>query len=271
MEFRQAETIGGYAPAPSDRTSVRRSPLNTEHPLHRELLFTRAKLADAVADRALLREKIELLESNMLRIQKFAHHDELTGLPNRRLLEDRYVLAVARSDRLRDNVALLFIDIDGFKSINDTFGHGIADSILQQLAARLLTCIRASDTACRYGGDEFVVLLSENHGRVDAVATATKIRQRLSAPFMVESQAIDLSVSIGLAMYPADGPELGGLIKAADRDMYRGKGEPPGGSNVERDRALNYAALSGNRRTKRAAAPTRQPTGRTIGSKSSSS
>jgi diguanylate cyclase len=188
----------------------------------------RARLTEVVADRAALLAQIEILEHDIKAVQKFAYHDELTGLPNRRLLEDRYGVAVARSDRQRDNVALLFIDIDGFKKINDAFGHSVADRILQQFAERLVGCVRTSDTACRYGGDEFVVLLSDCDGRANAVATATKIRDRLSAPFVFDSQTLDLFVSIGIALYPIDGPELGSLIRAADSDMYRGKGERDG-------------------------------------------
>jgi diguanylate cyclase (GGDEF)-like protein len=193
-----------------------------------ELSRMRARLTEAFADRASLFAQIEFLEDNIKTVQKFAYHDELTGLPNRRLLEDRYGLAVARSDRQRDNVALLFIDIDGFKKINDAFGHSVADRILQLFADRLVGCIRASDTACRYGGDEFVVLLSDSNGRADAVATATKIRERLRAVFVADSQTLDISVSIGIALYPIDGPELGSLIRAADSDMYRGKGDRDG-------------------------------------------
>jgi diguanylate cyclase (GGDEF)-like protein len=229
----QAEAFVGNAPTSSNRAPpARRYRLSLENalslsrffrPFHRKILRIREKLADVVADRSALLAKIEILEHNMQRVQKFAYHDELTGLPNRRLLEDRYRLAVSISGRQRDNVALLFIDINRFKSINDAFGHDFADRVLQQLSLRLTVCIRASDTACRYGGDEFVVLLSGNQERAAAGATAAKIRERLSEPFVVDSQTIELEVSIGMALYPIDGPELGSLVKAADSEMYRGK------------------------------------------------
>jgi diguanylate cyclase (GGDEF)-like protein len=250
----QAEAVGRSAPASSDRAPpARRYRLSFENaislsrffrPFYRQILRIQEKLADVVADRSALLAKIEILEHDMQRVQKFAHHDELTGLPNRRLLEDRYRLAVAISERQRDNVALLFIDIDRFKSINDTFGHDFADRVLQQLALRLTACIRASDTACRYGGDEFVVLLSGNQGRAAAVATAAKIRERLSVPFVVDSQTIELEVSIGTALYPIDGPELSNLVKAADTEMYRRKGRSAGSSKSKRDRATENEAFT---------------------------
>jgi diguanylate cyclase (GGDEF)-like protein len=142
-------------------------------------------------------------------------------------------MAVARSERQRDSIALLFIDIDGFKRINDEFGHPVGDGILRQVAERLVACIRASDTACRYGGDEFVVLLSDSHARADAASMAAHIRELMSLPFVVDAVAVSLAVSIGIAMYPSDGPELCKLIRAADAEMYRAKrADAPGGYAV---------------------------------------
>jgi diguanylate cyclase (GGDEF)-like protein len=197
--------------------------------LQRELSVTRARLAEANADRALLLETVSILEHDLQKVQELAYHDELTGLPNRRLLKDRYKLAVARSDRQRENVGLLIVDIDKFKSVNDTYGHGAADRLLQLVAKRLLRCTRASDTACRYGGDEFVVLLSDCNEGMDAAAA--KIRGRLSAPFLIESASLAISVSIGAALYPADGTALSSLIRAADTNIYCRKA---GGSKVSR-------------------------------------
>jgi diguanylate cyclase (GGDEF)-like protein len=249
----QAEAASSNAPAPGNRAAASGNRLSFGNliplsrffrPMRRELAWTQARLADVIADRSALQERIEILEHNMQAVQKFAHHDELTGLPNRRLLEDRYALAVARSQRQRDNVALLFIDIDKFKSINDRFGHGFADCVLQQMALRLTSCIRASDTACRFGGDEFVVLFSGSQKRADAVSTAAKIRDRLSEPFLVDRKTIQITASIGLALYPIDGPGLGDLVKAADTDMYRRKCESLGDSKSKRDRALENEAFT---------------------------
>ena len=111
--------------------------------------------------------------------RRFSHYDQLTGLPNRTLLLDRFNQAAARAARQRKQVALLFLDLDGFKSINDMLGHAAGDRLLQQVAARLTASIRTSDTACRYGGDEFVVLLPELECGESAVAACEKIRAHL--------------------------------------------------------------------------------------------
>lgn len=213
-------------------------------PFGRELSATRKKVAELVADRALLLARISILEHDLKKTERFACHDALTGLPNRRLLEERYALAIARSARRGDDVALLFIDIDDFKKVNDTFGHGVADNILQRFAARLASSIRVSDTACRYGGDEFVVLLSDCRGAYEAAATAANIRQRLSTPFAVDNLRLELAVSIGVALYSADGPELGRLMVAADANMYRSKGEVSGDLGAQSDCAAGSDTCS---------------------------
>jgi diguanylate cyclase (GGDEF)-like protein len=160
-----------------------------------------------------------------MQARRFAHHDELTGLPNRRLLLDRYNQAVALAARQDRRVALLFLDLDDFKRINDVYGHGAGDSILQQVAVRLRACIRSSDTACRYGGDEFVVLLPELEGRRNAVAAAGKIRTRLAAPYIIDGAEITVTASIGIAVYPVDGLEYGDLMRVTDGFMYRDKAD----------------------------------------------
>ncbi len=109
-------------------------------------------------ERSLLHERIALLQKALEEAHRFAHHDELTGIPNRRLLEDRFEQATTRSDRHGKQMAVLFLDIDGFKRINDAHGHTVGDGLLRQIAARLVKCVRTSDTVCRYGGDEFVAL-----------------------------------------------------------------------------------------------------------------
>jgi diguanylate cyclase (GGDEF)-like protein len=228
----RAEQASSTGPETSRHASANGSPpsISAEHPImrelnsfRRELALARVKLEDIAADRASLVAKIEILERGIQSVHRIAHHDELTGLPSRRLLEDRYDVAVARSERQRDNLALLFIDIDEFKSINDSFGHLVGDGILRQFADRLVACIRASDTACRYGGDEFVVLLADNRARSDAAAVAVEIRKLMSMQFMVDAVALSVTASIGIALYPADGEKLSCLIRAADSDMYRVK------------------------------------------------
>jgi len=154
---------------------------------------------------SVLRQEVDRLAQAIAQARKFAHHDPLTGLPNRFLLLDRFKQAVARADRQHKQVVLLFLDLDGFKSINDALGHAGGDRLLQQVAARLAACIRASDTACRYGGDEFVVLLPEFEGQESAVAAAEKIRAHLGTPYVVDGTAIQVTTSIGMAIYPIDG------------------------------------------------------------------
>ncbi len=167
--------------------------------------------------------EIRALDQAVAKAHRFAYRDELTGLPNRRLLLDRFDQAAAQAQRQHQQVALLFLDIDGFKLINDRFGHAAGDSVLQQFAARLTQCIRQSDTACRPGGDEFVILLPaiENEGNIAAVTR--KIRANLSAYYVVANTRIKVSASFGKAVYPVNGRTYGDLIKASDSDMYRSK------------------------------------------------
>jgi diguanylate cyclase (GGDEF)-like protein len=176
----------------------------------------------------LLRHQVALLQRTVAQTRRFACHDELTGLPNRRLLSDRYNQAVALAARRKRRVALLFLDLDGFKQVNDVHGHAAGDSILQQFAMRLRACVRTSDTACRYGGDEFVVLLPELDGRESAQAAAEKIRDRLSIPYIVDGVEITVTASIGVAVYPVDGREYGDLLRVTDGFMYRDKARDAG-------------------------------------------
>ncbi len=172
---------------------------------------------------ALLKQEIVVLEHAAAQTRQFAYHDELTGLPNRRLLLDRYNQAVALAARQHRQVALLFLDLDRFKCINDAFGHAVGDRLLQQVAARLIACIRTSDTACRFGGDEFVILLPEFEGQESAIAVEEKIRAHLATPYVIDGTAIGMTVSIGMAVYPVDGHEYGNLIQVSDLAMYRSK------------------------------------------------
>jgi diguanylate cyclase (GGDEF)-like protein len=176
----------------------------------------------------LLRHQVALLQRTVAQARRFACHDELTGLPNRRLLLDRYNQAVALAARRGRRVALLFLDLNGFKKVNDVHGHAAGDSILQQFAVRLRACVRTSDTACRYGGDEFVVLLPELEGRESAVAVAEKIRDRVAIPYIVDGVEITVTASIGVAVYPVDGRDYGDLMRVTDSFMYRDKARDAG-------------------------------------------
>jgi len=170
-----------------------------------------------------IRQRFLRLAQKAAQVRHVAYHDELTGLPNRSLLLDRFTQAVAQAARQDTQVALLFLDLDGFKSVNDRLGHAAGDNLLQQVAGRLAACIRASDTACRYGGDEFVIMLPEVDRQESAATVAGKIRAHLAAPFVVDGSTITLTASIGTAVYPVDGQNYRDLIHQSDIGMYRGK------------------------------------------------
>jgi diguanylate cyclase (GGDEF)-like protein/PAS domain S-box-containing protein len=152
-----------------------------------------------------------------------AYHDALTELPNRRLFVERLELSLLAAKRARGNVAVLFIDLDRFKTINDTLGHSVADALLLEIAQRLRSCVRQTDTVARYGGDEFTVILPDLHQPEDAAQVAEKILERVVEPVVVGSTSIEVSVSIGIAVHPYDGTDIDTLLRNADDAMYRAK------------------------------------------------
>lgn len=158
--------------------------------------------------------------------ESFAHlatHDALTGLANRFLLLEQMGKACARAEREGGGAALLLLDLDGFKAVNDRLGHAAGDALLRRIAERLQGLCRAADTAARLGGDEFVLLL-EDLSRADAVAaTAERILQSLAAPISLQGEEVRVGVSIGIALYPADGADPGVLLRHADLALYRAK------------------------------------------------
>ncbi|ADV82888.1 putative bifunctional diguanylate cyclase/phosphodiesterase [Terriglobus saanensis] len=152
-----------------------------------------------------------------------AEHDFLTGLPNRMLLHDRVSQAIALAIRQQHKVALLFIDVDGFKHINDSLGHPAGDKLLQSLAHRLVGCVRSSDTVSRQGGDEFVVLLSSVRLAEDTAVAAKKLLAAIADPHLVDRRDLHVTASIGVSVYPDDGTDAETLIKNADTAMYQAK------------------------------------------------
>ncbi len=152
-----------------------------------------------------------------------AQHDFLTGLPNRMLLNDRVSQAIAASSRHHGIVAVLFLDLDGFKHINDSLGHPIGDKLLQSVAARLTETLRGSDTVSRQGGDEFVVLLSDIQHAEDAAFTAKRLLQAVAAPHSIDDHDLHVTTSIGISVHPDDGMDGETLIKNADTAMYHAK------------------------------------------------
>lgn len=157
------------------------------------------------------------------RIRYMALHDALTGLPNRLLFEDRLGTTVAQARRHKSRAAVLMLDLDRFKHINDSLGHHIGDELLEQFAMRLRTCLRETDTAARLGGDEFAVCLPDLASRQDAETVASKILEVLQAPFEIDQHELRIGSSVGIACYPEDGTDHGTLLRAADTAMYDAK------------------------------------------------
>lgn len=157
-------------------------------------------------------------------IRFLAYHDELTGLPNRALLDERLARALAHSGRAGTKVAVMFIDLDRFKDVNDTFGHHFGDRLLQEAARRLLSCLRARvDTVSRRGGDEFVILVKDVGPAREVAALAERMVAELSAPYVLNGVALNVTVSIGISIFPDDGADAETLIKNADSAMYQAK------------------------------------------------
>jgi diguanylate cyclase (GGDEF)-like protein len=158
-----------------------------------------------------------------LQMSHLAAHDFLTDLPNRMLLHDRLTQAIASARRHGHHLAVLFLDLDRFKHVNDSLGHEIGDNLLQSVAARLATCVRRSDTVSRQGGDEFLILLSEIERADDAAAVARKVIAAVTAPHAVADHDLHVTTSIGISIFPDDGPDAETLIKSADTAMYCAK------------------------------------------------
>ena len=158
-----------------------------------------------------------------LRVQYLALHDSLTGLPNRVLLEDRLTQAIALARRSEMSVAVLMLDLDRFKNVNDSFGHYVGDRLLEAVSVRLQACLRESDTVARLGGDEFVIAISMVTSNKDVETVAQKILATLGEPFEIESHSLQISASVGISMYPANGENPDALLQFADAAMYQAK------------------------------------------------
>lgn len=159
------------------------------------------------------------------KIEYLAHHDFLTGLPNRTLLEDRLRQALGRAERNKSNMAVAFIDLDKFKSVNDTLGHDVGDRLLKMVSARIQTCLRRTDTISRQGGDEFVLLIEDFSDAADITNIAKKLLTSLSEPYHLDDRVVSVTSSIGISQYPADGVTVPELMKHADVAMYHAKNQ----------------------------------------------
>lgn len=158
------------------------------------------------------------------KIKYLAYHDQLTELPNRELFYDRLSQAISQAKRKHMRLALLFLDLDGFKAVNDSYGHEAGDGVLQTVARRLQACVRGVDTVARLGGDEFIIILSEVEKTEDVPGVAAKIIQKLEEPILLnDAHQCSIGASIGIAIYPEDGYEIDKLMSAADSAMYESK------------------------------------------------
>jgi diguanylate cyclase (GGDEF)-like protein/PAS domain S-box-containing protein len=174
-----------------------------------------------ITERKLAKEHLEYL----------ANFDSLTGLPNRRLFFDRMGQSLLNAKRQKHLVGLLYLDLDRFKEVNDSFGHAVGDLLLKETAVRLAQSLRLSDSAARMGGDEFTVILTKIVETGDAAIVARRIVKNLAKPFLLDNQTVSIGVSIGIGIYPVDGEDADILLKKADSAMYRAKEK---GSNLFR-------------------------------------
>jgi diguanylate cyclase (GGDEF)-like protein len=184
------------------------------------LLFLLAAIPSWIIAKAILRRKL-----NQIELYHSANYDTLTSLPNRSLFMDRLDQVLRHSKRYQEKFAVLFMDLDGFKAVNDTFGHDAGDQLLIQVASRLQAGTRDSDTVARLGGDEFTVIFSVINSLADARLGAQKIITSLSAPFRIKGRNINIGASIGVSVYPDDGSEAALLLEKSDRAMYQAKKE----------------------------------------------
>ena len=193
------------------------SVLDDKPMLDKNRTFSILKIFAARAGAELERKKTETEMRNM------AYHDSLTGLPNRILFNDRLEMALATGKRNKQKCAVLYIDFDGFKKINDRLGHGIGDLLLQGVGERLKMCLRKEDTVARLGGDEFVLILPEINNSEDAGVLAKKLLEAIRSPFMIEGRELKITLSIGISLFPEDGDNSKILIKRADQALYLAK------------------------------------------------
>jgi diguanylate cyclase (GGDEF)-like protein len=187
------------------------------------LIMMRQANAQLVVSSIEAHKQIEQIETAKNKLHYLAHHDALTGLPNRTLLQDRLNQAIETARRQGRRFAVLFMDLDRFKHINDSLGHAVGDQLLQSVSQCLKGCIRHSDTISRYGGDEFVVLLAHIRQAEDAALIAQNMLKALMVPHHIDQNEVNISVSIGIGIYPDDGQDAEALLKNADIAMYHAK------------------------------------------------
>jgi diguanylate cyclase (GGDEF)-like protein/PAS domain S-box-containing protein len=191
-------------------------------PVHVEVAAMPFECEDETAVQLVIRD-ITLRKLAEAQIQALAYHDPLTGLPNRILFNDRLSMALAQAQRQKHRVAILFIDLDRFKSINDSLGHHVGDRVLRAVAERIQNCVREGDTLSRLGGDEFTLILPALHKPADAARAAEKVLNALRTPIKTDRRELSITASIGISLYPEHGRDLETLLKNSDVAMYQAK------------------------------------------------
>ncbi|MCB1857540.1 MAG: diguanylate cyclase [Gammaproteobacteria bacterium] len=179
----------------------------------KQLIETNKDLEKEIADRKRAEENLKHL----------AHHDSLTNLPNRLLLDDRINQAIERARRTKSKIAILFLDLDHFKHVNDSLGHSIGDELLLKVSWRLRGCVREIDTVSRLGGDEFIVVMEQVAHIGDINKMANKLRASIGETFQIQGHSLTIGTSIGISIYPQDGDQVESLLKNADKAMYQAK------------------------------------------------
>lgn len=193
-----------------------------------ELSLSSVKVSDQWHAIGMIRD-ISLRKETEERVIHLSLHDNLTDLPNRNLLMERIQQALPLAKRQSKKVAILYIDLDKFKPINDTFGHQAGDKALKIAAEKMKLCVRESDTIARVGGDEFVIVLQEITGPEDAKVVANKVIKEICSPFYIDDNRCELGASVGMSLYPDHGEDTDTIIKNADEAMYQAKKR--GGNN----------------------------------------
>ncbi len=172
---------------------------------------------------SLLEDEREAAVQATVEIEHLAYYDPLTGLPNRMLFMDRLEVALAQATRYEQKMAVMFLDIDRFKEINDSLGHTAGDSLLGMVSERVRRCVRQADTVSRFGGDEFAILIQKIEGFEDAAKVAQKVLESVKSPYMVQGREIGVSTSIGISIFPEDGKDAESLLRNVDTALFRAK------------------------------------------------
>ena len=205
-----------------------------------DLMEAKTRIHNMLEVRLLYRQ----LEQSNRALESMALHDALTGLPNRRLLMDRLSSAIAHARRNKGSMAVMYLDLDGFKQINDSFGHDAGDTLLGMVGARLLAAVREEDTVARVGGDEFVIALRELSHADDVGKLVSKVMQAVSQPYVVQGRGVCMTASVGVSIYPTHGEEVEALMKSADLALYQAKSTGKNGYRIAARADLSTTARS---------------------------